>query len=218
MTTAIETRTAREDFLATHPKERELQAAQIMDICASVSRNRKILKNGFGEVVRGAEDARQTGMKILAFVETLPGKEFTEDFWLQLAPLFVDTAGNQIDRETLEWYVKIARKYTEPIVSMMEVVHCQKLLLLTTGEKEYELVGEREPQSAALPPDYLEQFRRFFEGFDLMDKWKAFMDDPKKCPDGKIREDLKPIMAAEFGPKLKQYDAFSAELHRELGV
>jgi hypothetical protein len=208
---------ARAGFLASNPKARELQDAQLADFRRRFAQ----FQDGLEPMLRGfihkAEQARQIGFCLIEFVDTLPGKELTRDFYAQLKSEFVDATGSVVSYELLHWFMRVARANPEPITDFRVAVRWRQPLLITVGQEEFAFEGEREPQFAQAEPDPLCELKRRFD-FKGGEFYAALREDPRYCPGGHIREDLRPILRLELEPKLKIWDEVRLWLRQEIGV
>src|SRR5208283_423398 len=108
---------SRGDFLAAHPEARKLQTAHLKEITRRIGNYRKSIKLFATELMNKANEARAIGVLIMDFLDTLPGKQLTTDFWQQMEGLFVDPHGQKITQDNLKWFVKIARLNPAPITA-----------------------------------------------------------------------------------------------------
>lgn len=151
--------TARADYLATRPKEARLQKQTVKTICSRVGTFRKGVETWGKMTVKLANDARAIGLFVLEFINELPGKELTLDFWNQFDGMFVDQYGQKVLREQLKVFVRIADNNAEEFTDVQSAMSWRQPLLLAAG---FELVGERAP-GVAKSPDFYNQL------FDMLD-------------------------------------------------
>jgi len=213
------TLTDREAFLAAHPAERELEESAI----AEVLRRHAELKGGviplataLRTVVSKAEEARQIGVVLVEFVDRLPGKKLTRDFYERdYKHKFVDATGQQFSFELLEWYIATARKNLAPIADMGTALKFVQPLLLTSGEPEFQLSAEPPPTKNRIPPrDDWGKITAWFEQFELESAWQKVKQDPKLFRNGHLLPELRVTLAEELRPKLAVID----EMREELGL
>jgi hypothetical protein len=209
---------ARAVFLAEHPAELKLDKAMIQQIRKSVPAFRAQLKLAVGHLIKSAEMGRQLGLAILAYEKTLPGGELTVDFWNQVGSQFIDTTGRPITREMMTWFVKIARKYSEPIQDVMDAFQCRQPLLLASGEPEFELVGQREGETAATPKNEWLELKGWIEGIDeqnqVLGRLRA---NANYFPGGHLNPETKELLAVQLRPQIKALDEIREFFRAELG-
>lgn len=152
--------TARADYLATRPKEAMLQKTTIKTICSRVGTFRRDVENWGKMTVKLANDARAIGLFVLEFVNQLPGKELTLDFWHQFDGMFIDQLGHAVTREQLKMFVRIADNNPDEFTDVQLAMSWRQPLLLAAG---FELVGER-PSGTAHETNY---YNRLFEVLDV---------------------------------------------------
>jgi hypothetical protein len=197
--------TERADYLAANPKAARLQTAQISEIVARFSKFVGDFKPVLKQFVVSAESARQIGILVDEFFDTLPGKRMSKDFWQQMRHLFKDANGRQIELEMLEWCAKLARSHPEPIKDVATALQYRQSLLFVSGEVE-----ATSEKHCRLPADPLALIREWFD--EARDAVTALRNDQRYYKDGRIREDLKPILRIELEPKKKVVDDFWRDL------
>ena len=214
--------TRRDHYIAENPMAGTVQDAQVKHICKLISRYVRDVKGSIAGMVDSAELARQIGIAIIEFEDTLPGKRLTEDFWRgdggRFRQIFKTVSGFSIEREQLEWFAMVARRYKYPITNILDVLPIQKQLLLATGEDEFQLIGQREAQNKKAAIDEWGEITEWVEGLDIFSKWKAARMNAHYFPNGHLRSDLKETWSEHWKPKLEDLDRFREDIRRELGV
>ena len=205
---------AREEYLAANPEARKMQDASLAQITAVVGNFRHKFKNAINEFVDTAEQARQIGIAIIEFEETLPGKKMTADFWNQLESLFVDNYGNPITKEMLEWFVKIARGNTNPIDNILTALQWRQPLLLATGDEEFSLIGERAPQHRIAPQDEWNTLASWLDEMDVPEKVEKLLNNPHYFVDGQLRPEMRDCIDEDWK---KTFDAVDL-LRSKIGI
>lgn len=209
--------TPREQFLAANPKARAVQDAFARDFAARLAEfQHGALPLGtlFHAMIDKAEQARQIGIVLLEFTEQLPGKKLTIDLYHQMKHLFVDPQGQCLALPLLEWFMRVARSHADPIADIQTALKWNQPLLLATGEAEFQLETERPPAQRIPPKDEWARLNDWLGNPELEQLWPRLRNNPAYFPDGKLRPDLRAIMAAEWSPKFKVLD----ELRDELGI
>ena len=127
------TPTNREQFLQAHPKEKELQASNIKNICSRFSNFRdKALK--WGEVgIELVNEGRELGLFIKGFLKELPGGQMTTDFWMQFEGKFKDKHGNPITIEQLKVLVRLADNLDQPVEDVNIALSWRKEIQMAAG-------------------------------------------------------------------------------------
>lgn len=149
-------KTARKDFLATRPKEAAVESATIKSICNRIGTFRKNVKSWGAETVRLANDARAIGLFVIEFLDALPGKQLTIDFWHQFSDQFVDQHGQAISQEQLKMFVRIAQSNPDSFSDVRVAMSWRQNLFNAAG---FELVSDRPPGQA----QHVNFYNRFFD-------------------------------------------------------
>lgn len=211
------TATPRELYLAANPKARAHQEAFAAEFAARLAS----FQHGdlpLGTLLRGlvdkSEQARQIGIVLLEFTDTLPGKKLTRDLYEQMKHLFRDDQGRQLNLELLEWFMRVARHNQNPIADIQTALKWNQPLLLGSGDVEFTLETER-PQLQRIPPkDEWGKLTAWLENPELEQNWSRLKTNPSYFPGGHLRPDLKAMMIEEWKPKFAVLD----ELRSELGI
>ena len=206
---------ARADYLAANPKAAELQKAHLKEITRRIGAYRKKMLGRAQDWIDAANEARAIGILINDFLDTLPGKQMTTDFWGQMEKLFVDPYGNPITQDQLKWFVKVANAAPAPFKDILGALAYRQPLLLAAGDNELlELIGERPPQTLHAPPNPLNELKTVLNHVELQGIFKRLRGDVNYCPGGRLRDDLREILRVELAPTKKILD----ELWTELGM
>jgi hypothetical protein len=209
---------ARAEFLAGNPKAKKLQKAHLHEITTRIGRYRHDILSWATHGVKLANEAREIGLLIVSYLDTLPGKQMTLDLWMQLQNLFIDQYGNRITQETLKWFVKIAKANPDPFDSILDVLQWRQPLLLASGDETFQLTGERPQQVLHAPANPMSLLKDYFNP-DLEAIVTELRANINYCPDGEhFRPDLCETLRVEMEPKLKRYDSARLWLRGELGI
>ncbi len=206
----------RSEFLAAHPKARELQESQIAEINRRISRYRDSISAFTAAVVDKANDAREIGIIVSEFIDTFPGKDLTEDFWRQVSALFVDEHGQHITKENLICFARVAKRRTEPFTNPLEVSDWLQPLLIA-GSEEFNLVADRPPQRLHIPDPPASRLKAYF-GEDLAVIIEELRSNENYCPGGKLRPELAETLRSSLKEKLPKYDEGREWIREQLGV
>jgi hypothetical protein len=206
--------TGRADYLAANPKAAKLQAVQLAEFHARFTAMTSGLKTILHGIVDKAEQSRQIGIVLIEFVETLPGKRLTPDFYEQLKPEFTDDQGRLISLELLEWFMKVAHHNLDPISNFETALKWRQPLLLATGDPDFKLEITREAVQRPEAKDEWGRLKEWMSNPDLEDWWTKLHQNAAYFPKGRMRPDLRAMMAEEWKPKFKVLD----ELRTELGI
>lgn len=212
----------REAFLAANPQAKELQAAQVEEfkrLFAELMDGGAPLPSLLTGLINKAEQARRIGIVLVEFVDTLPGKRLTADFYEQTKHLFVDGHGQSVPLHVLEMFIRHARKNEQPITTIGAALDSQQLLLGAAGG-DFALVAEsqRTPPVLHPPANPLNQLKDTFAHLDLSSIIARFRSNPNYCPGGKLRPDLAAALKVELKPKLQEFDEVREWIKREIGV
>jgi hypothetical protein len=201
MTTELST--ARADYLAANPKEQAIQTAALADIARSVTGLRDTIEK---EVKKFAEkyskDYWSVGVRVNEFIERLPGKKLTEDFYRQMKKELVDSKGRPMSRRYLNWMAEWARRFPDGEINSFAVQKMWRDLPLFTGDAE----------QVTLLPDTEGRGRPPYNPYDF------FMELPARC--AKEERDLSEALAKfeaneQFGP-LTNLKASRPDLYAEV--
>lgn len=213
--------TAIEAHNAANPEMRELRESSIGKFIELFNQ----MCAGLDDVLRGlivkAETARQAGIYLKEFADTLPGKRLTPDFYEQCKALFCDGRGQTIPYATIVSLIRNAEKHPAPIVAMKEALEVRQLLFEVSGEPEFQLAGEPVVKTRIPPPDEFGRVSNFIEKPDLdefVNSWQALKQNPNYFPGGHIRPDLRETYVHEWRPKLEKIAPVLAEIRAELGI
>jgi hypothetical protein len=203
---------SRADYLATNPRARQLQDAQLKQITERIGHFRKKMIGVARDFVKAANDSREIGILIIDFLDTLPGKQLTTDFWQQMEGLFIDCFGNPISQEQLKWFVSIANKNPKPFENIIEAFQFRQTLMLASGADELILESERGPQTSHSPTNPLLELKNVLAFARLEDVYKRLSSDQNYFPDGHLRPDLRDTLIVELKPTFELVDKLKLEL------
>jgi hypothetical protein len=209
---------ARAAFLAANPKARKLQTAHLKEITTRIGKFRVHAKKCAKDFIDLANEARAIGFLVIDFLDTLPGKQLTLDFWTQMESLFVDQYGNQITQDMLKLFEKAARNHPEPFTAALDALQYRQPILLASGDESFQLSGERPQQTLHAPPNPLSLLKDCFNpAFEEI--FTQLRGDKNYCPDGEhLRDDLRETLKVELPPRLAPFDNMRLWLRSELGI
>jgi hypothetical protein len=199
---------------AAHPAVRELQDAATSEFREKWRSFQEDLCPMLTKFVAKAESARQIGIALIEFTDTLPGKKLTRDFYEQTKHWFADAQGVPAAFELLEWFMAVARKNESPIESMATALKYVQPLLLSSGDPAFQLVSDATPKQRIPPQDEWGKLTSWLENPELEQTWNALKKNPAYFPDGHLRADLRTMLAEEWKPKF----AVIEEFRKELGI
>jgi len=206
---------ARADYLDAHPKAKALQESHLKTITSRIGNYRKKMIGRAQDWIDAANEARAIGVLIVDFLDTLPGKQLTTDFWGQMEKLFVDQYGNAITQDQLKWFVKVANAAPAPFKDILGALAYRQPLLLAAGDSDVlQLISERAPQILHAPPNPLNELKTVLNHTELEDIFKRLHGDVNYCPGGRLRQDLRETLRVELAPTFALLD----ELRLELGI
>lgn len=206
---------------AAHPEIKQLRDEAVGRFVELFNKLLDGINDVLGGLVLKAETARQAGIYLVEFADTLPGKRITRDFYEQAKDLFRDARGQTIPFETIELLAAHARKQTAPIETIAAALQWKQLLFSVSDETAFKLVSEPVAKKRIPPPDEFGRVSGFIEKPDLEDfvkSWEALKQNPNYFPGGHIRDDLKEMYASEWRPKLEKIRPVFDEIERELGL
>lgn len=204
----------RTNFLSAHPKEARRQAAQLSEFRRRFSEliGGGTLSRILHGIVEKAETARQIGIVLIEFEGTLPGGKLTRDFYQQLKDEFIDEQGRSVSFELLEWFMRVARSNLDPITNFEVAMKWRQPLMLATGENDFRLESVRQCSPPAPTKDEWGHLKDWMSNPDLEDWLTKLRGNPNYYPGGRMRPDLRAMMAEEWRPKFKVLDEFRADL------
>jgi len=155
-----------------------------------------------------ADDVRDLGNILIEWQETLPGRKFTRDFYEQHKAEFTDEAGLVIPFEQLEWLMRVARSEQSPVDDLLTAWKCRQPMLLALGLED----AERPPGKPVAPSDPLTQLQEIFNPAEIAERWTAFKNNPRYCPNGVLRDEWREMLAEQWKPAFKMVDEVKAAL------
>ncbi len=203
---------ARQAFLERNPAAAKLQTAHLTEITTRIGDYRTRMTTRANDWIDAANEARAIGLLVVDFLDTLPGKQLTTDFWLQMQGLFVDPSGIQITQDQLRWFVKVASRNAEPVTDIAAALQLRQPLLLAAGDPEIFQLEARPIQVAHAPSNPLTDLKAFLQYARLEDVLARLHADEHFCPGGRIRADLRATLKVELAPVKKVLDGFWNEL------
>lgn len=208
----MKTESSLESFHSANPKARKLYEAQIKEFRAKFAKFVTGLKPLLAEFVDKAESARQIGIVLVEFTDTLPGKKLTADFYQQVKDEFTDAKGQSVPLELLEWFIRVARNNPDPILDFATADKWRQPMLLATGDESFRLTGDHAGQVAHVPPTPLEMLKTRLNYVELESLWKKFTENDKWYENGVIRQDLREVMVEELRPTIVLIDKIRVAL------
>jgi hypothetical protein len=127
--------------------ELKVQSATVVTICSKIAKHRDKMHGVADDLLSGTNDGREIGILIQGFLDKLPGKRMTTDFWQQYKDQFV-IRGKAISHEELNWYVRLANSLPEPVTDLRQVFAARQMTFQAAG---FELIGDRPPGMAHEP-------------------------------------------------------------------
>lgn len=219
--------TPRAAFLESHPEARALQTAALAAIAEAMTG----ITDKFGQTIKDfvASNGRElweAGVKIADFIETLPGRELSVDFYEQLRAEFVDQRGRPIRHDILVWLASIARKYPDGKIETFKVIEMWRdMVFYFAEEKNLKLLTDkpREPVRSPSNP-YLDVFavihtKAAHEHRELDEAVKAFRENPQFGDFHTLKErrlDLYQELRANFQTALSHRNADAEQLEKLL--
>lgn len=119
---------------------------------------------------------RRVGLLIIGFLDQLPGKRMTRDFWRQYQSKFRSPGGLQLTLEQFNWFERLARNNPEPIKDLAGAMAARQMAFEAAG---FELIGERAPGIAHEHVPY-NDFMGLFTGYRPL--LKKVVEDPAFGP------------------------------------
>jgi hypothetical protein len=205
--------TPRAAFLAANPDRAQLTRGHLASALGHVDEFSGDIKTGAEQFVTGSEHARQAGIYFKEYTEMLPGKKLTLDLYEQDKHLFITPKGLRVSHEQVLWHMRVAGRQ-EPFTLISDVAGFYKEALLGAGVIDKEA---REQQTAHVPPEPPEKIKEYFS-ISIADTINALRQNPKYCPDGHLRPDLRATMAVDLKPKLTVWDSAREWVRQEIGL
>lgn len=198
----------RAQYLATHPEEAAHQKAALEQIGRDIAE----LKDGIGATVveffkSNHKTLWQIGVKIAEFIDTLPGKDLTVDFYEQMKADFVDARQRPIERHLLIFLAGIARRYPDGVIPTFEINNFWRQLPLQFAEEpDLKLISEK-PGAGRVPSNpylFLAEYHVACakQRTELVETVKAFRENPQFGDFSTLRE-RRPDLHAELVEKFR---------------
>ncbi len=199
--------TARAEFLAANPKVKKIQDAAIREFNRYHAEASDAVAASKKNQIRAINAMRRAGVAADELAQTLPGKQFTFDFHLQLA----GTGEKQLhaDMNVIAKYQFVAKNLPNDVKTIEEVQQFQQLFKYFMG-----IESSRGQQMIHAPKSPLDELKELLHFNELDSAWKRLRENDKFCPNGKFREDLRDTLRVELAPTFKLVE----ELKMELGV
>lgn len=210
--------TALEAYRAANPKLKAVQDALVAELHKARANFREGLSPLLHQVISKAEAARQVGIIYSDFADTLSGKKLTRDFYEQARGLFTDAAGLVDSFELVEWHIRIARSNLEPITDIQTAIKWNQLMLLGSGDEEFQLLADPTIKERIPPKDELGQLQSWLEYPEVVAVWEKLKANPHYFKDGHLRPDLRATLAEELRPVFTVLDELKAELEFNKGT
>ncbi len=204
---ALAISTARADYLAANPKVKKIQDAAIQQFNKYHLEATEAVAASKKNQIKAVNAMRRAGVAADELEETLPGKQFTFDFHLQLA----GDGEKQIhaNLDVIQKYQFVARNLPKDIKTIEEVQQFQTVFKYFLGIESAR--GQQVIHAQKSPLDELKEILHFNE---LEDVWKRLRETEQYCPGGRFRDDLRATLRVELEPTFKLVD----ELRKELGI
>ena len=207
-------KTPRAEFLAHNPKAAKLQKRTIAEFLRYANGYFEDVGTVGKKFVTGAENARLAGTYLSEYVESLPGKKLTADFYEQEKELFVTAKGLRLTLDQLNWFMSVAeRRKNEPFKLISDVFPEARQMLITSGQMEQ---TERGPQVRQVPLAPTIALKAYFD-LSITKTIDELRTNPSYCPDGHLLPDLKLRLLEDLRPKLAAWDEAREWLRGEFG-
>jgi len=207
--------TPRATYLATNPEAKKLHNCQVKEFrrkyCDFIDGGVE-LKGLFKSFIKKADQAREIGIVLIEFCESLPGAKLTRDFYEQEKEFFTDGQGRPVSFDMLQWFMRIARENLDPIADIATALKYRQPMLLATGDNELVLQSERPQQRHVPPPDNLATFKEMLNPSEWIDAWKQLQSNENYCPDGHFRDTLREILNEQLAPTFPVWHEIEANV------
>ena len=184
----------RADYLAANPKEAKNQAAALAAIGKSVTDIRelyeKVTKDFFTKNYRKFWSA---GVLVNEFVERLPGKKLTADFYRQMVKDLKDSKGRPMKYGFLNWLAEWARRFPDGEIETFNINKMWRDLPLFMHGEQMKLLPETEGKGKAPynPYDFFMELpaRCAKEERELTESIEKFQSNPQFGPLPSLKND-----------------------------
>ena len=192
-------------LIRAHPDMDENTAARLLEDHLPA---RVMLKG----IVIKAEEARQAGIELALWSDTLPGRRLTVDFYEQHKHELLDATGAPVRFDLLEWLIKTARENAQsPVETLHDALKYKQGFLGVCGQMEL-WENAAPPQRAVPPADPLVDLKKYLAPTVIPGMLARLRDNPNYYVGGQLRADIRQLWAAEFAPTFKAVDDFRREL------
>ena len=199
---------ARENYLATRPQEAAVEKATLEKAMAEIGDFRKAAIRWGGDGLRLINHARTIGIIINGFLDALPGKQLTTDFWLQFKDKFFDQYGQPVSQAQLVWFANLANKEKAQITDINVALSYRKEILI---QVDLILVGEREAGMA----QEVNYYDRLLTAMDVKKADQILTgleSDPNYGEMERWPEELKQMVWLQIRPFVERVDELARKL------
>lgn len=191
-------------FLSANPEARLIHEEHVREFRTVWAAFEDGLRPVLHAIVDKAEQLRQLGGVMTEIARSLPFGKFTRDFYEQMKHEFTDATGQSIGFELLEWSIRVAKDYPDPITGFNEAIKCRQCLLLATGEDEFRLEATATDRGSVVKTaDSLRQMRSLLDAATWKERAEKFFSDTNYFKNGKLVEHQRDLLIEEWREPLE---------------
>ncbi len=176
--------------------ELKVQSATVVTICQKIGKYQDKVKRIADDMLSGTNDGREIGLLINGFVDKLPGKRMTPDFWEQNKAQFT-VRGKQLSLEEFNWFVRLAKSLPEPATNLREAFAARQMIFPAAG---FEMIADRPPGTAHEPAMPYNEFLSFVNYAHVERTIKKLELDPNYGPVDRWPAERKAVIWAQAEP------------------
>lgn len=210
----------RANYLAAHPDLARVDAENIHEIIERFTAFRDRIAPVVVEFFdTNKDEVWEVAVLVRNWIDTLPGKHLTPDFYRYYSVKFIDRHGQSLSHSLLEWLESLARKYPDGVPPARALLTLwEQLPLKIMPPEDFKLATETVVRNPVPKKSAWEKVTDWMESPDVEANWSAVKSDPKYWQNGHLLPEFAAMMAAELEPKFIVLDEIRAELRLSNGM
>ena len=125
-----------------------------------------------------AENFRKFGEAMTEIEAELPGHKFTRDFYEQMKDVLIDSRGQTIPFERIEYSLRWFKSNPEPITTVTQALQMNKGYREVAGELDFRLENQTQRGHVVGAADELKELYKLLDESSWQDAWEAFKKNP----------------------------------------
>ena len=202
----------RAEYLKAHPRDAAVEEAHVKKICTDIGEFRKLARNWATDGFRLLNKGIDIGIIVKGFVDELPGKQLTLDFWIQFKGMFIDQYGHPVTQEQLIWFYNLAERRANKHVEQTEVDEMLSYRRELLGQVGLVTYGERAGGEGGGDVNYYNKFFNVVNAKKLLSVVSGIESDPNFGPIKNWPMERKQRAWLQFEPFYKRMAQIAEEL------